>query len=122
MDAISYDSESGIITMAGGSGQLTAEDVSNRRKAIASLVAKAKTDRGRARLLHVGDDLPVQNQEIAKMVTERMKDGILNGPDDRFALVARSTLARLQFTRIAGDDNRKAFATEAEARAWLASD
>lgn len=122
MSAASYDKASGIITLQSADGMNSPDDIRRRQQEVIEVIARAKAEHGFARLLHVASAMPVQSPETTDASSKAMDQDVLDGPKDRFAIVMDSTLARMQFTRIAGAGNRKAFATEAEARAWLASD
>lgn len=122
MSAASYDKASGIITLQSADGLNSPDDIRRRQQEVIEVIARAKAEHGFARLLHVASNLPVQSQETTSASSKAAEQNVLDGPKDRFAIVMDSTLARMQFSRIAGADNRRAFATEAEARAWLTAD
>ncbi len=119
MTNASYDRATGIITLI-SSGVQTAEKIRERTRVVEEMINMAKRQRGYALILTIAHDLPVQTTEIAEASFRQAKDNDrLDHPNDKFAIVTSSTLARMQMMRVIGSDKRRAFATEAEARVWL---
>ena len=99
-------------------GLLTVDDVQRFNANFDQLIAVAVKRFPKLLLLIDASKMSVQLPEVIEHFTrpERM----LRGPDDRFALVVGSNLAKLQARRVLGDDSRLgAFLTSEEAENWL---
>lgn len=117
-----YDPESRLIIL-NSAGFHSPKQVAERACVVSKLVDEARRDCGYARILNFACDLPVQSSEVAASSTQQAgKTNPLDDSRDKFAMVISSTLARMQMQRTIGSTNRRVFATEKDARAWLNAD
>lgn len=120
MDSNFYHIERGIIVLK-SSGFVSVEQIRERVTVVRKLVEAAKRERGYAHILDLAHDFPVQSSDVANSFSqEALIRDPLDGPNDKYAIVLSSSLARMQIQRTIGSGKRQVFTTEAEARAWLA--
>lgn len=99
-------------------GLLTVDDVEQFNASFAQCVAVAAKRFDRLRLLVDARKMPVQLPEVMEYFTKPEK--LLRAPEDRYALIVGSNLAKLQARRVLGSDSRLgAFLTEEDAENWL---
>ena len=103
------------------SAMLTVDDVKCFNADLAKLVAIAAARFGRLRVLVDARRLPIQLSEVG--VHFDGPERLLRTPDDRYALVLGSSLAKIQTRRILGDDKRmRMFLSLDAAELWLLND
>jgi hypothetical protein len=97
---------------------LTVDDVIRYNEDVAKLVDVASKRFGRILLLVDSRTLSIQAPEVVQHFEK--PDQLLRKPEDRYALVVGSTLAKLQARRVLGDDDRVCtFLSIPDAEAWL---
>lgn len=81
-------------------------------------IASADARRRFGRFILIADTLgaPVQPQEVIMALPTPM--ALVKAPEDRWAVVVSSTLARMQAERLLANPQAKAFLTVAEAEQW----
>lgn len=88
-------------------------------EAIKSLILACRAAHGRARLLVDRSTSQVQSLQVSEMLRDLNE---FLGPNDRLAMVANSTLAKMQLERITVHQNTTAFTSRADALAWLVAE
>jgi hypothetical protein len=101
--------------------QFTVDDVKRFNADVAKAVDVAVARYGKVRLLVDSRMLSIVPPEIAQHFDK--PEQMLRKPEDRYALVVGSTLAKLQARRVMGDDDRvRTFLSMDAAEEWLLGD
>lgn len=93
-------------------------DTEHFNQTLANHASAARLRFKRFRLLADGRDGPVQPQATAILFVSPGR--LLDGPDEKWAVVVNSVLMKMQVTRLMNDPRAQAFVSMAEAEAWLA--
>lgn len=97
---------------------LTIDDVKRFNADLAKLAAVAATRFGKIRLLADTRKLPIQKPEVVQVFDT--PEQLLRTPEDRYAVVVQSSLAKLASRRVLGDDDRMCtFFSPDAAELWL---
>lgn len=122
MFELSYDPDRGLITLK-SSGFYDVEAVQEQGRQIADMILRSKHQFGCARLLIVGQTLPVQASGVMAEAGTMIRDmPLMQGPGDRIALVFASSLAKLQAARLLDQQQTRFFDSAEEATDWLLAD
>ena len=118
MFAFRTDEQKRLVCMA-ISGILSVEEAD---RLTAELVANASTARRRfGSFRFLVDARESLVQPTATMSRFKSPDEVLEGPDDRYAIVLGSMLSKMQTDRLTSDDRMKSFLSVDSAEAWLSA-
>lgn len=98
---------------------LSLEDITRFNQEMGEAARVARRRYGYFRLLADGTSGLVQPAELASSYVTPGQ--LLEGPDERWAVVVTSTLAKMQVRRYLADDRAQGFLSLSEAQAWLTS-
>jgi phage gp46-like protein len=116
---VAYLPDEGLVRTE-ASGMLDVAQVAAWSAEVKRVYAEARRYADAVRHLVVAGEAAVQTREVMEaFIAARVP---MRGPGDRMAVVTGSTLAMLQARRNLPDSNEQAFASEAEALAWLLRD